>query len=290
MNELEDFIVELNSIETQKCSDVTERVQNLARFLFSGEPRQGWKPLCALFTRKIQINSIFAEKLNDLLVSNFVKIYSHLDKSSRISSSKIDPNSLFESDLAELDAADLYTYLVVLLTLWLRTNDGTTNSHHLFEPSRALNQLADVLFAPDIDDLEYHRIYRTTFLRFLSKLFPTNFKNMVNGKRTTQKEASKHLIMEIYARVGSRLRSDEERELFITILIDYLTDYFQFVCSPGLMGPSLSSFGFESLIFLLDNLVGFVLDQMVGVDGELFISICKKLAPILVEIKSYKNG
>ena len=179
MNELEKFIVELNSIEKDNkssSSNESKPTDKLAEYLFSAQESGGWKLLLALYGRKIEINAIFGEKLNDLLLSNFIKLVQRSPETQNVPKCH-DSELIFEpSNSVELDeqSGDLFSYLVVCLTLWLRLNDGAHNFQHIFTSNRVLNQLADVLFSSETrleNKLAYQKIY-LKFERFLRGLTP----------------------------------------------------------------------------------------------------------------------
>jgi hypothetical protein len=112
-------------------------------------------------------------------------------------------------------------------------------------------------------------------------------------KRTTQKpDLGKHLLIEQFKRIEKEGGIDSrDRPLLLEIVVDYLSDYFGFVCIPGLLGgASLNTIGFENLMALFDELSTFVFHDLAAVDCRLFAAFCKKLSPILLEMKLFKNG
>lgn len=335
MNELEDFIIELNSIEKDKVSDLAERAHKLADYLFSSPSsssssgdKKGWHLLTALYARKIELNSIFGEKLNDLLLSNFIKLYVHLDPSLYSASPQslaTDLASLFEDHLAcdslvlneSSSGGNLFAYLVICLTLWLRLNDGATNAQHLFTHQRVLNQLTDVLFpsappptlpplsTPSTRSGESCELYRLVYLKFLDRLCRVNLRNMTSSRRSTggisssslPKEASKHVLLEQFDRlVKANKLSERERTILLSLVVNYLSDFFGYVCVPSLTsGVTLASAsGFDGLVVLVRHVAEFVFDELaresVDVDAGTFVNACNKLTTILAEMKHFKNA
>lgn len=334
MNELEDFIIELNSIEKDKVSDLAERAHKLADYLFSSpssssssSDKKGWPLLTALYARKIELNSIFGEKLNDLLLSNFIKLYVHLDPSLYSSappqSLTTDLASLFDDHLAcdglvlneSSSGGNLFTYLVICLTLWLRLNDGATNAQHLFTHQRVLNQLTDVLFssAPPLSTSpsstrsdESCELYRLVYLKFLDRLCRVNLRNMTSSRRLTggvssssvPKEASKHVLVEQFDRLVKAVNklSERERAILLGLVVNYLNDFFGYVCVPSLTsGVSLASASaFDGLVVLVRHVAEFVFDELaresLDVDAGTFVNACNKLTTILAEMKHFKNA
>lgn len=295
MNELENFIIELNSIEKEKFSEPEEKFNKLAQYLFSSgdASKGGWTLLLALYEQKIEVNSIFGEKLNDLLVSNFVKLFSHLklEPNTKVASD----NAVFELDTTECQSGDLYSYLVICLTLWLRLNNS---KHYLFTSSRILNNLVAVLFENDAANkiaIESRRIYQRLYLKFLDKLVQTSFKNIINDNGNNNKRVisvatkghTEHLLIEQFEKI-EKVVSTNERVLLLKIIVNYLSDYFTYVCVPGLIGASLNPIGFDNLMWLINEVCDFVFEELAN--SECLEQMCKKLKPILLEIKYFKNA
>lgn len=334
MNELEEFIVELNLIEKETKLNGSEKAEKLAHFLFAAES-SGWKIIKSLYEHKIEVNSIFGEKLNDLLVSNCTKLLLNLPYTSKFHlkpPTTLQPNDPFDPNVCLIDASNssegnLFTYFLICLTLWLRFNDGLHNAHHLFTPNKVLQQLAEAIFTTksttntsQTTTNEFCAI-RSVYFKFLSSLFRLNFKNMTLSSSSSrrlahhQKETSNsgakakigHVFVEQFWRIYGHYTTTtttttlacDEKECLFEIVVNYLSDYFGYASVNVSMAPSLGALSassgalngasFENFVYLLNETSGFLFEEIVSLGAERFQMVCHKLAPILIEMKQFKN-
>lgn len=180
MNEqLEEFITKLDSL----LSPSDNSYQELADYLLGDS--SSWRLLVSLFNRTIQINPIFNEKLVNLLLDICHKLLA-TQKHLQVDEQFVDLSQLVDTStqsdlfikclrLDELESTtrrSIFHYLLICLEIYLRHNDGVTNSPLQATSSSQITVLGQLIFN------QPHCLVKYVYLRFLAKLFKLNFVNL----------------------------------------------------------------------------------------------------------------
>ena len=112
---------------------------------------------------------------------------------------------------------------------------------------------------------------------------------------TVPKEVGRHVLVEQFDRIArSSDLSEEERCAILTCVVNYLSDFFGYLCVASITGASslTSASGFDALMCLVDRLAGFVFEELAHdyIDNSMFGFVCGKLTPLLAELKHFKNA
>lgn len=177
MNELEDFIVDLNLIQKESLNSV-DKHEKLAEYLFTGS---GWTLLKSINDQTVQVNAIFGEKLNDLLIDTCSKLLIYLSTESKFNFSddlaNINDHSLLFNLSTEMvqfpnESGSLFHFIIICLNLYIRFNDGT-NNNILYSRNKILVKFCEILFDKN------NQFLKLIYLKFLKKLFKLNFDSML---------------------------------------------------------------------------------------------------------------
>lgn len=302
MNELEDFIVELNLIEKDTThQNESDKAQKLAKYLL--DPGTGWKTLLGLYTCKLDVNSIFGEKLNNLLLNTCTKLFLHLPCDPL--SSLVDHNDtviindrLFSEQMDRTTdlTGNLFNFLVVCLAIYLRFNSGAYNSNILFTTNPILSQLTQTLFNGKHNDDDRLQL---VYFKFLSQLVRVNFDNLRNkkasasvgrlsnmtGGKQQSSRSSQHLLMELFNLLKGRVnKSRRSTACLLGLVVDYMYDYLIYTSETI---SDLSSF--DCLVGMLELTSDFIFENLF-VDSARWPAVMKKLHTLLAQMRALKNN
>ncbi|RNA25939.1 hypothetical protein BpHYR1_037848 [Brachionus plicatilis] len=280
--QLENFVVDLSLID--KDNSQQPDYEKLADYILSGS---GWTTLQQTKKNKNDINFIFADKFNDLLLEYCSKLLLHLPSTSKYMS----------SNLSEAGYGSLNDFINISLDLFLKFHDGATKTIYDTN-SPALMNFSDVLFNQSKQDKNVLSYFKFIYLKFLHKIYKNNFENMSKkyaGRNfqnfiKPQTALNKH-FQEQFKIIAKSLSNSEDLKIFYTnLLVNYIYDFMILTGFSATKShiANVSSI-FSHLIALLDQVCEFVLDSLIKFELDDFKSIWKRLSQLLLELKDYRN-
>lgn len=235
MNELEQFIVDLNLIQKENL-EISAKYQKIADYLFTGP---GWKILKSIYEQSIQINVIFGDKLNNLLLDTCSKLIENF--------AVPDTELYLPSDSIRLPEkqGSLFYLIQICLNLYIRFNDGTNNSI-LTSTNSIFIQFCQILF----NNFSKCDQIKLVYLKFLEKIFKINFENL-SKKTPLPQNVSNKFFLENFNIIETKIQTSQENKLFyLKIIINYLYE-----CSR-------LNISFENIIHLVYTTSEFVFENL----------------------------